>query len=57
VNLALKGILGIRAMAEISRIHGDDAVSDAYLVRHRCFSVSVGVQIIKPSISSQMQTL
>lgn len=57
MNLALKGILGIRAMAEISRIHGDDAVSDAYLVRHRCFSVSVGVQIIKPSISSQMQTL
>ena len=32
-NLAIKGIVGIRAMAEIAKLNGDDAKAANYSVR------------------------
>jgi hypothetical protein len=35
-NLALKGILGVRAMSELARIYGDTNAATAYSVRGYC---------------------
>lgn len=56
MNIALKGILGIRAMAEIALIHGDHVTSDSYIVcqRQYNFLIYIVMQRINPSINSQM---
>jgi hypothetical protein len=40
-NLALKGILGIRAMSELARIHGQIDAADSYAVRQLDFVVLI----------------